>query len=119
LLAKKKQAYPDFYVNSKLKWIIELARDGKSVKAHVDKFVTGIYKSLRKEMNKIVILEFRSNKMKIRKENYEVDVWRALYSDDYQTITLCRPNQSDKTIEVRGDFDRLGIADHSSHLKLT
>ena len=97
--------FPDFHVNGSLQWILEFLREGSDVSGHVKKFTStdGLYQDLIPAVKRIAILDFTSDSTSCGlMAEYNILLWRAVYSDDYEQTTLKRPGTQDKVITLEG-----------------
>ncbi|RUP43812.1 hypothetical protein BC936DRAFT_136697 [Jimgerdemannia flammicorona] len=93
----------DFYVNGKgYSWGVELLREGDRMHGHARSFEPG------GEYNKIPLTDYVI--IDSRHENKTVQTplphfWHALYTDDYEHITIRRSGEKDKVLILGGDTE--------------
>jgi hypothetical protein len=77
----KTDGFIDFYINSKLKWAIEVLREADRIDEHINRFTKGIYKGIPK--NDYIIIDFISRQnFEKTKEITNDKLMRVVYQED-------------------------------------
>lgn len=91
------KGFIDFFVDSNLKWGIEILREGSNLKKHLERFedTDGIYSQMKTEVFKdYAVLDFRASKP----QNLQDKVWYVVYHNDYAGAELLRKGKDSKQI---------------------
>ena len=105
----KVKGFVDFFVNSVLKYAIEVAREGVDMAEHRKRFEReGRYWPMMANVADWCILDFRTEEKGVR--DLHDNVYHVLYSADFTVFTLSSPDGTREVIKPTGDAVRVAVA---------
>jgi len=94
----------DYYVNGRLRWGVELLREGVDMKGHLKRFDDeGMYSSILPHLREWVILDFRKEEKRVYQKAKRERLWHVCYNEDFTKVTIRRAGLDDFVIKLRGD----------------